>query len=1369
MKKSPRHAPVAVAAGAGLLFAAWVAAHFREIVSVQDGWIRFSLTAFFAAAILLFRGGRRPLPRLLGGPALPLAACFGACLAIAGAVFRVRQAEWIGVLALLGSCLVWARPAAWPDALASVFVLYWAHPLPGRFFGALQMLMQHMSVIGSERLLQSLNVRVWADGFILRTGLNTFEVPEWCSGMRTATTVFILGAALCLLKRLRPVHSALVIGAALAQALALNVLRISVMVLLAPVVGAKAGVEFLHNSSGLIVMSAVLLVYAEVSLVQAMEERRRRMLSELPLGMIKVMTDVPLSWHRIIFNWRSISAALLLAVFSGFAAYKGRPEHRAAMVRDVAANLRDSGQLEPALRGAEYVRRLVPRDEEWDMAVARMLMIDGRYADVLAALDAIPDGDRFRAIQKDVLRAYSLMGLGDLGAAMDVVRSLPEETRRSDPRVNMILAEMGARAGQVELVSRSVLVAAEWTPNARRIRALYPFLRANRQWETIARSDLRAPFPAQEQAFSAAEAYMNLNDAPKVADIAMQAAAQWPNDPRALEPLYFMAFRREHVWERRFGEHLARCLPGINDVDMAHPLVEKCFALSRPDLAWSVYRRIEELDPEHPYLAFVRARHGQQWFVFRKRAVGVEATSPTEGIDLRMFYPLGLKLAAWRRYCALVPHGLDFSGEDTLAVRKQALAEAAARFEERAAADALTVPMWYAFAQVLEIGGERGRVREELDSLVARHPAEKERALIFLSEVYERSADWEKVYETLRGYPETVSPALQPMLRLGRAMMNLRLGFAAVHVARKTADLFPSSTQALAVLAGSLLAYGSPEEALAVTERPKARQSLELDVAYARALLATERYQALDNLTRSALLPRLPAPDNMSQHLFLAPAVLSMLWHRVRIPSDREFAEQAELVRAALGRSESPFLSGMMKLWLDAHAAHCGGGTADPARWAACGRDPLERATALNQLALLLCRDERFAEAREAARMATAEFPSAPVLWHMYLSLAGGDRDVQYQARAACPEDPELWLAEIVRMAEDAVASNAPPALAEKILSEIRKAADADRLPSAYMTRAGEHLFRAGFREAAGIASQDAVERAGGQLPSYVFGIRIALSRGDAAEAKRCTRLAIDASLKPPPILYEKLVDLKSVGEVDTDSEMVEALRNLRVGDPDNSRWAQMLGYIRFKRGGWEIVDALYQMNVALEGGATNKVPFVVAAESSRLLGNVDRAADYLRRGLEKHPEDMAMLNNLVYTLAFDPRGLDEALRLAPVLLEKHPDDVLVLDTAALVYLRAERTDEAEALVPRILEKSADGSVAWFRANMYLASISLKRGRPAEADEMLRYILQRSAGMPDEDVLAANRLLAEAQGARSSASGVPPPPAPPIAPETPAP
>ncbi len=334
---------------------------------------------------------------------------------------------------------------------------------------------------------------------------------------------------------------------------------------------------------------------------------------------------------------------------------------------------------------------------------------------------------------------------------------------------------------------------------------------------------------------------------------------------------------------------------------------------------------------------------------------------------------------------------------------------------------------------------------------------------------------------------------------------------------------------------------------------------------------------------------------------------------------------------------------------------------------------------------------------------------------------------------------------------------------------------DIDRLMSAQqtytpaaVTRAGEYLVRIGMKEAAVVAARDAVDRARGLLPAYVLGVKCALIRKDKQWTLECIKKAIQASLRPPPLFYEKLVALKSDdGAIDSDSAMVHALINLRSDDPHNPLWTQMLGFIRLKRGGWEAVDALQLMNTALEEGATNVTPYMIAAQASWTLGNAGRAVDLLRAGLEKHPGNPAMLNNLVFMLSNSPDSISEALELVPRLLESSDDDPDIMNTAAFAWLRAGQLDKAERILSRLIKEAAERTPAWFRARMHQAETAFLRSetidlsdeasRPSklqrrrltkskaslysEARAILTEILEHSRGMPGKDIIAANKLL----------------------------
>ncbi len=292
------------------------------------------------------------------------------------------------------------------------------------------------------------------------------------------------------------------------------------------------------------------------------------------------------------------------------------------------------------------------------------------------------------------------------------------------------------------------------------------------------------------------------------------------------------------------------------------------------------------------------------------------------------------------------------------------------------------------------------------------------------------------------------------------------------------------------------------------------------------------------------------------------------------------------------------------------------------------------------------------------------------------------------------------------------------------------------------MTRAGEYLLRGGMTNAAAIAARDASARARSLLPACALGVKCALKKQDRKWALQCTRDAVSSSVTPSLLFCEKLVQLKSDwNSMETDAEMVEALKVLEREDPKNPLWSQMLGYARFQRGGWEVVDSIYQMTAAVEGGATNKIPYMIAAEASRLLGNTDRAADLLRRGLKYHPGNLSMLNNLVYTLSETTNGLAEAVELLPDLIKKAGNDPGILDTIAVVHLRSGQYERADRILRAILRNVTAGTREWFRAKTLIADAAIRRGKYEEAEAILREALKSTRAVPNDDVLVANRLL----------------------------
>ena len=1353
------------------LFAVWLMIHIGELTLTQNGFLRFGLTLFFSSLILL-----RPKPKREGAKPIPAvgiiaAACAGAFLALCGVVFDIGQFEWLGMLVLLVAGLLWALPRAYAGDIAlAAALLYWAHPLPSAIFGPLQLAMQTMSVRGTEWLLYGLDVHAWADGMVLRTGFTTFEVPEWCSGMRAGTTVFLLAWGMGILHRLRWFECIGLVVAALFQALLLNIVRIASMVVLSPRFDEFSSIRFLHDTTGMIVISAIFLVYGEVLFFSYLKRRRARTEHEMQPHEVRLRTDQPpfVGWLRE--NWGKIALAILVLALTPWLIYANRSGRRVRVLKEIAMAAQDAGRLEVAERVARVAAEKDPSDDDWKLTLGRILLLRQKYEDVLSLEPTIiPNGEAQR-IEKSVLRAYSLMALGRMDEAVAIVQTLPARVQRTNPRVAMILAELGFRTDDPSAAASNAVTAAGWLPNSTRIRNLYPYLREHREWNALTDSDSRLPHSRPEPMFSLIEAYMNLNRPSLVASLTLQALSAWPRDPRLLEPLFFMTIkRRDTTWEDRFSSHLLFCANTSDSVDYLYGLLGRCFEITRPDLAWCVYRRIETLDAEHPALLLTAARHGDTWFAMRKRHMGLTAASQDEVVSLVPLYLIGGALPYWQHWCNFIPLAKELSATPTTDFRKDALNRAIAKFRHREAmpltatnASPLSLPMRYAFAEALEMAGHAEEAHARLAAIGAEYPDEANAVMMRQSEVYERQGKWQQVYETLREHMFSKNPLPEPLLRLCRAQGELGLDLAALRTAAEGVRRFPNSTRPARLLAETLLRIGDPEGALFALEKKRSREDRELDYLEVKALFLTERFREAQAFAPIRLVPDPPIRPDTPQLVSLPSAEISTLWHQIYTPTRQAIAAHAETLRENITNTTSPFLIGLTERWLAAETNAPGEDALSLDRWSSCGRDRIEKAIALNQLTLLSLASQEMEIARRAAAAAVKSFPESARLWHIHISLSDAAADVLESARLACPQDGEIWLAALITGTRDFVAqatnrvqsADEEPAAApdrldtvssdarEWVATFVAEAVQNRTFPAAIMTRAAEYLNRIGLRGAATIAARDAVARARSLLPAYVQSLRSALYLRDKALALRSTQEAIRASLRPIPLFYSKLVELKMSEEpVDIDADMVEALKVLRQTDPDNPLWAQMLGYVRFQRGGWEVVDALNQMIASIEAGATNAIPFVIAAESSRLVGNTERAVDLLRQGLKRQPGNPIMMNNLAYTLGSADATLPEAVQLIEEVLRLNPGNPRYLDTAAVLYLRAGDISRAAECVSAVAAAVDDTSHLWFRTQMLQARILHQRGQTEKAVTMLQGALKHAARASDDDILEGNRLL----------------------------
>ncbi|MFO7870657.1 MAG: archaeosortase/exosortase family protein [Kiritimatiellia bacterium] len=1344
--------PGFVSAGVALLLAAWIAVHFPRLAAGPNALIRLVLGTAFALFIFF-----RPKTGALKGDALApclsrraalVPAGLSALGVIAGLVFDVRLLEWLGLLALVYFALAATLPRRFSrDLPAALLVLFWIHPVPSQFMFPLQAAAQKLSVNVSEWLLHMLNVRVWADGTVLRTGAMAFEVPSACSGMRVATTVFVMSLGLGLAARLKPWEIVVLVPLAIVQAVLLNVLRISAMVPLSGRFEDLESISFLHDSTAFVSAAGTLVIALEVGWYLSRKRRTETRRGELNPDWMEHLSDKPPFWRIITQNrWRIVAGLAAVTLGAGLV-YKSRPYHRAHMLMPVAEALRDSGdslRLERAEHLARVVRRMVPEDTSWVMSAIRIRLLramrgDADYESVLEEAETLDNIAGHQKVEREILKAYALMGMGRIKEAEGLIAALPRRTRENDPRAAMVLAEAAYHTDEPGKAARHVLTAARWGPNRKRIEALYPYLRYHRKWEAIRNTSFGGPFSGPSAAMSAAEAWINADESAKVADIALRAVSRWPRDHRVLVPLFIMAARRDNpAWEERFSEQLRRCVEVMEDAWELYGLAEMCFSLHRPDLAWKLWQRIEEISPGHPLLPWMAAEYGDRWFVFRKHFLGRKAMYSSETMNIMPYLELARLMPFWRELLKKIPLVEELGGYRTTDARKEFLKQAIERFGAMDEKGDMAAAMRKEYMLALEIAGDMEEVKRRAEKLASDPRVEPQKAAEALSAAYERKGRWIDVYETLRGYISRTQSSrfsLDALLRLARAERELGLRLCAKYTLERARDAFPGSLAAKAALAEILVEEGSAGRALALGLSSKALAPLK-----ARALYKTGRYTRMKDFCDTAGITSPDLPRGVTEPLFLAPAEYSLFRHEFRVPSRKEFARHASVLRGNLETAEdSFFFKEFIPLWLAAWERVKDAASKPPANyypieeWLAAGRDRFEKAEALNNLTLLLCAAGASEQARNTAEKAADLFPESSELWHMAISLSKGDIEIISRARENCPSDGEIRLAALV------TAEQGRPAEAPEEWSQPEKIS---LYTPAALTRAAEYLYRAGKRREAAPFAREAVGRADGLLAAYIIGIKCALAAEDRDMAFVSVRNAVRYSRRPFPILDRKLVELKTEGfNIQADSETIHALRRLSEAEPDEPLWPQLLGFASYRRGrGADMLHSLYAMRKAFRAGQYTPVACSVAAQACRRLGNTELAVEYLREGLRSNPGSVVLLNNLVFTLAGTEDGVPEALQLVPKLLSGAGDDLHVLDTAAETYFRAEEFKRASDVNNRLISRAPRDEALWFRAKVRAAEMLYGASKPGPAKAVLEEIMNNPSGAAPEDMRRAEAL-----------------------------
>ena len=1332
----------AVAWSAGILFGVWIFAHWGRLSSDQDALIRFVLGTLFAVLIILRGKGTKGNDRRLPGWSPAAALVLGVPAVVVGIIFGWHIVEWSGLLLLLFACLFWAFPKKYgPDLVIAFFILFWMHPLPGQVFGWLQNEMQRLSILGAERILQALNVRVWGDlcTMTLRTGYHDFMVPESCSGMHTSVTVFLCTIGVATLLRLRWYETVFFVVAGLVQVLVLNIVRITYMVMWAPRMPEEWAENFLHDSLGIFLMGAILLVQLESAWWQVWSRRRMRIKEGIRRQEIEPESKASILPHPlrrlIFFGSIGLAVGLVMLVLAGFV-YKNRAYHRKEMIREVAEGLVKSDP-ESAVRAVGEALKLVPGDGGLLSLEAQIEMVRGRYDEGLAILDRKEQGGEQLTLQENALKSWALMRLDRIKEARKIVDALPPETDQY-PGVAMLKAELARVDDKPDVVARYVVRASGAQVLVERIRRLFPYLAAHEQWDAIANADLDLPYSEAYQALIALYANQKSGNLAGVARVMSQAMKVWPDDPRFLPDLYRLALVRQGTeWESLF-EHNLLANAGRMNVDQLAAELDHCWWIARPDLAWTIYNYLRGLDPQDPALLLAPARFGNRWFMFRCHQIEVEADSASAAVNLQPLARILRDVVPIRGLLGRVPLGDEIVKGFGSQQQKEYLSRCLAELKRRDDAGSLSVRLERMYPTVLVMDGRFDEAHARLDAMLRKHPELEAYVQMQHAQFYDRQGQWQKSYEALRDYVAHAStPNLRSRLIMIQACMNLNMSVIAMDILQKSRKVFPNSVRLNLAESAIWDVFGFKEQALHVISQTPGGDTSPVCVGL---LYDTGRIQAARKLSEAT---GVPLPQYNPLQLLKLPSASFFMEPHWPAPLD-EKARRARVdgLQKELGKSSSPFIKALQNLELEYHRNKLGNvatsGEELISKWNAAGRDDLERAGALYQLALLTARDRKYKLSEGALRRALKYMPQSQIMWRALVGVSGGDKMVVEEAWKHCSEDSEILLAKLVDLSGGKDGSG--DADWSGVSNLVARVVGGNTYSPGTLVRAGEWLLERGRVELAAKLAHKAIPESRGLLAADSLGVRIALKQHDLDWANVCTISGIENARNPVPF-YKVLVDIKAIGR-QVDSYLVEALEFLQQKQGEDSRWAQMLGRVYFQEG--DMHRSLSVFSSVLKGDTRNVDvgTLILAAEAARRNSRLDKAINILEAAYALQPDQLNVLNNLVYLLAQKPETLSRAKALMPKLIPKSDESFAVMDTIAVVYLKSGDLENARKWMEKARSEIEDDSYSAPEVRLNAARIILKEGKYKEARKAIRQ-LQKNNSRTDYIDQEARGLLQE--------------------------
>lgn len=190
------------------------------------------------------------------------------CVHVLASLWRVHFVSGFSMLAAIWGLgwTVWGGRVAWALRFPLLFLLFMI-PLPGVLLIAISFKMKLAAAWLASSGLTLLGLPAQQAGSMIHVRGISVIVDDTCSGLRSLISLIALSTLWTSLMppEAKPWHKLFIVLSSIPIALAANMIRIIVLVLLSAIYGAKIAESFIHYGSGVVVFGVALAVFAWLS------------------------------------------------------------------------------------------------------------------------------------------------------------------------------------------------------------------------------------------------------------------------------------------------------------------------------------------------------------------------------------------------------------------------------------------------------------------------------------------------------------------------------------------------------------------------------------------------------------------------------------------------------------------------------------------------------------------------------------------------------------------------------------------------------------------------------------------------------------------------------------------------------------------------------------------------------------------------------------------------------------------------------------------------------------------------------------------------------------------------------------------------